>query len=521
MLHISSILKKHFAHLVVGLVLAMSPSCVATARDEPIDAGTSGAAWRWTPYSIGVCLVVDDMLGQDDAIERDTMTALLRWQSNWLNGICDFQREMLPDAIRHTLIKTQCIASTNTGMFDRKIDAGTLTLLQQLDAWDKAETHATGNMPPQMPTAWERYDKVFFIVVRSPKIQAKHGSHDEISSCGWSATIREFDVRTQLFGEIRQVDAAYLSQLPELLFEGMTASLTPITRVVQVDGAAIMLEERAGELLALQETLPPVSQRQVLIPVTRTNDRDGNPQLIRRVDWTFLSVEENSGGLLSTTMQTGLRSPINARMRPRHQQLALLAKPNDDHTTIQFASYISRDMPLPICDVLESISGRRQAVNIGTTSLRGEFRIDYLAERPVRLLYVRNGTNLIARIPVMPGVNRVLTAEVPVADSTLHAESLVLGIQEEILDTLATRQILVSQAVTFRQRSDRKGFDDTVLKLRQLKTQQNYESELNILKLQLPYDDSISRRRIETMIEQTRKFIRDSLPPVEVRWATR
>ena len=521
MLHIPSIIKKHFAYLVVCLVLAMLPLCIVAAGDTSIDAGTSGAAWRWAPYSVGVCLVVDDILGQGDAMERDTMTALLRWQSNWLNGICDFQRETLPDAIRRTLIKTQNIASTNTGMFDREMDAGTMTLLQQLDAWAKAETNATDNAPPRMPTAWERYDKMFFIVIRAPEVRAKHGSHDDISPCGWSATIRELDVRTQLFGEIRQVDAAYLSQLPELLFEGITTSLTPIARIVQVDETAIMLEERAGELLALQETLPSVSQRQVLIPLTRTNDRDGNPQLIRRVDWTFLSVDENSDGLLSTTMQTGLRSPINSRMRPRHQQLALLAKPNDDHTTIHFASYISRDMPLPICDVLESVPDRKQAVNIGTTSLWGEFRIDYLPERPVRLLFVRNGTNLIARIPVMPGVDRVLTAEVPVADSTLHAESLVLGIQEEILDTLATRQILVSQAVTFRQRSDRKGFDDTVLKLRQLKTQQNYESELNILKLQLPYDDSISRRRIETMIEQTRKLVRDSLPPVEVRWATR
>ena len=521
MLNIPLTTKNNFAYLVVGLALAMTPLCIVTAGDTSIDASTSGAAWRWTPYSVGVCLVVDDMLGHGDAMERDTMTALLRWQSNWLNGICDFQRETLPDAIRQTLIKTQNITGTNTGMFDHETDAGTLTLLRQLDAWSKAETNVADNMLSKLPKAWERYDKVFFIVVRSPEVRAKHGSHDGISPCGWSATIREVDVRTHLFGKIRQVDAAYLSQLPELLFEGMTESLTPIARVVQVDEAAIMLEERAGELLALQEILPPVSQRQVLIPVTRTNDRDGNPQLIRRVDWTFFSVDENSDGLLSTTMHTGLRSPINSRMRPRHQQLALLAKPHDDHTTIHFASYVSQEMPLPICDILESVPGRKQAINIGTTNLWGEFRIDYLPERPVRLLFVRNGTNLIARIPVMPGVDRTLTTEVPVADSTLHAESLVLGIQEEILDTLATRQILVSQAVTFRQRSDRKGFDDTVLELRRLKTQQNYESELNILKLQLSYDDSISRRRIETMIEQTRKLVRDSLPPVEVRWATR
>jgi len=110
---------------------------------------------------------------------------------------------------------------------------------------------------------------------------------------------------------------------------------------------------------------------------------------------------------------------------------------------------------------------------------------------------------------------------VPTADSTLHAENLVLGIQEEILDTVAMRQILVFQAMTFRQRSDRRGFDDTVMKLRRLKTREVYQAELNLLKMQLPYDDPISRRHIETMLEQTRTLVQDSLPPVEVPWTTR
>jgi hypothetical protein len=155
----------------------------------------------------------------------------------------------------------------------------------------------------------------------------------------------------------------------------------------------------------------------------------------------------------------------------------------------------------------------------------------------VRLLYVRNGTNLIARIPVMPGIEPVLIAEVPTADSTLYAESFLMGIQDDILDTVAMRQILVAQAITFRQRSDRSGFDDAIMKLRQLKTREVYQAELNLLKMRqdsrlsqkvgigfgetaLPYD-TVSRRRIETMLEQTRTLVQDSLPPVEVPWTTR
>ncbi len=478
-------------------VTAMTPSAavsdanpetnVAATIETNLDANAAGSEWRWSPYSFGLCLAVDDALDGSAEIEREVTTALVRWQSNWLNGICDFRPESPTESLRQTLLQSR-----------NPLPPG------------------QGDAPPEMPSEWERYDKVFLIAVTT-----RGDCSNDASAVGWSATIRELDVRTRQVGEIRRVDVSQLSQLPEHLFRGITESLTPVARIVRVDEPKIMLEERAGELLALQDVLPAVADGQVMLPLLRSNDRDGKAQRIQRIDWTFLSVDKNSGGLLSTTMQTGLRSPINTRIRPRHQQLALLAKPSAESTTIQFASYVSQEMPLPICDILESVPGRKQAVNIGTTSPWGEFRIDSLPERPVRLLYVRNGTNLIARIPVMPGVDPVLTAEVPIADSTLYAESLVLGIQEEILDTVATRQILTAQAITFRQRSDRTGFDETLMKLRRLKTRQSYQSELNILKMQLPYDDPVSRRRIETMLEQTRTMVQESLPPVEVLWTTK
>ena len=470
----TEMLKSVVSLLIAWVLVVMATPQVVRAA---IDPSTAKSEWRWSPYSVGLCLVVDDSVADHAEIERDVQAALLRWHSNWLNGFCDFQPEPLSDAARQALLQLQ--------------------------------------MPDFAPT-WEQYDKLFLIVIKAQDVWSA-----SVANIGWSAAIREMDVRTRSFSELRQIQVAQLSQLPEHLFCGITESLTPLARIVRVDENRILLEERAGELLAMQDVLPVVVERQVMLPIVRSNDRDGNPQQIRRVDWTFLSVERNADGLLSATMHTGLRSPINTRTRPRHQQLALLAKPSGDHTTIRFASYVSRDMPLPICDILESVPGRKQAVNIGTTNTQGEFRIDNLPERPVRLLYVRNGANLIARVPIMPGVDPVLTAEVPIADSTLHAESLVRGIQEEILDTVAMRQVLVAQAITFRRRSDRKGFDDTVLKLRRLKTRQVYQSELNLLKMQLPYDDPVSRRRIETMLEQTRTLVQESLPPVDVPWNTR
>ena len=468
--------------MIVCLVLTTTPQIVHAV----VDVNTSGTEWCWSPYSVGLCLVVDDSVADSAEIERDTLAALLRWQSNWLNGICDFHPEPPPSQVW----------SMVCGVWSDLHDSALRALHSELH--------------------WDRHDKVFLIAVTHRDVGLSGDA-----TVGWSAVICELDVRTRNFGECRRVDVSNLSQLPETLFCAITEMLTPIARVVRVEENQILLEERAGALFAMQDMLPVVTSQQVMLPVTRTNDRDGNPLEIRKIDWTYLVVDRNSDGLLSTTMHTGLRSPINARIRPRLQQLALLAKPSCDHTTIHFTSYITPDMSLPVCDILESVPGRKQAVLIGSTDVRGKFRIDFLPERPVRLLYIRNGKNLIARIPVMPGVEPVLRAEVPTTDSTLLAENLVLGIQEEILDTVATRQIFVAQAITFRQRSDRKGFDDTIMKLRRLKTREVYQAELNLLKMQLPYDDSVSRRRIEAMLEQTRTLVRDSLPPVEVPWTTR
>ena len=490
--------------LMIGcLVMTTTPQRVRAA----VDANTSGAEWRWSPYSVGLCLVVDDSVADRAEIERDTMSALIRWQSNWLNGICDFHPEPPTEALRHDLLKMQ----------------------MPLDAPSERSGggHGVSALPfdpfATRPASREQHDKLFLIAVAHRDVRLGADA-----TVGWSAVICEWDVRTRNFGACRRVEVSNLSQLPERLFCGIAETLTPLARVVRVDESRILLEERAGERLAMQDVLPVVKPQQVLLPVTRTNDRDGHPLDIRRIDWTYLEVENNSDGLLSTTLHTGLRSPINARVRPRYQQLALLAKPSSGHTTIRFVSYLSpndeqhrRDMPMPVCDILESVPGRKQAVLLGSTDSRGEFRIDAAPERPVRLLYVRNGKTLIARIPVMPGVEPVLTAEVPIADATLHAERFLTGIQDEILDTIALREILVSQAITFRRRSDRRSFDDAIMKLRRLKTREVYQAELNLLKMQLPDDDPLARRRIEAMLEQTRTLVRDSLPPVEVPWSTR
>ena len=469
--------------------------------------------WRWEPYKVGVMLVFDVPPEKAGEYERKLAEQLDQWQQNWLSGICEFQfDENIPEPLRAAIAMQldKAAASDSEQEASRRI-------LATFDSQAKSETKDRPAFPEGTPTLMpknrQQYDKIFFVAVAE-----SNNVTGEPTQIGWSLAIRELDVRTLLFSDVWRLRVTKASQLPESVFRGIVETLTPIAHVVHVRENQIKLEERAGELLMLQTVIPALKEQQTMLPVQRINDRDGNPLRIRIVDWTYFIVEKNRSSLVDAEMMTGLRDPISSRRRSTHWQLALLAKPRFDHTTIKLTSYITPDMRIPICDVLEHLPEEKVAKRIGETDEQGEFQVGFLPNRPVRLLFIRSGTQLMARLPVMPGLTQVMTAPIAIADSTLHAESIMIGIQEQILDAVGQRQILITQAKDYRRKNNRAAFNETLIRIQRLKSAREFETQLNILRSGISPDDPISKRRIENMLANTKKMARESLPPINIPW---
>jgi hypothetical protein len=150
---------------------------------------------------------------------------------------------------------------------------------------------------------------------------------------------------------------------------------------------------------------------------------------------------------------------------------------------------------------------------VGQTDRQGRLVVPSLKGTLMRVLLVKNGSALLAKLPIVPGLERQLTADVPNDDQRLGAEGFVNGLQEELLDIVARQKILVAM---IHSRMEAKQFDKAaalVEELRGLPTAQ----QLNVLLVReqerLATNDTSIQKKIETMIGDTRQLIEKWLDP--------
>ncbi|MBP90679.1 MAG: hypothetical protein CMJ64_28870 [Planctomycetaceae bacterium] len=80
-------------------------------------------------------------------------------------------------------------------------------------------------------------------------------------------------------------------------------------------------------------------------------------------------------------------------------------------------------------------------VLVGVTDWRGMLTIEP-GEMRLRILYLKNGGQLLARLPVIPGLHEEEVARVPDDGPRLQAEGFVKGLQSQLEDVAAQRQII-------------------------------------------------------------------------------
>jgi hypothetical protein len=78
---------------------------------------------------------------------------------------------------------------------------------------------------------------------------------------------------------------------------------------------------------------------------------------------------------------------------------------------------------------------------LGRTDWNGMLEIGQSDTR-LRILYLKNGGQLLARLPMVPGLEPLLVASVPDDALRLEAEGFVKGIQGQLMDLEAQREIL-------------------------------------------------------------------------------
>ena len=430
------------------------------------------SVWELTPYRVQVLLAseqspelpaeFDALLGGELSDRSDAVVG-----APWELSVAP-----CPDPLRHTLL------------------AG-------------AETIALDALPPESLEG----DKVMLLTI-APLVT------------GYEVTARELDVHTRRWSAPVRELAWQRAKLRDAAFRAMCRAFAPLTRIVDVDSQSksATLRVRGGALVARDPQLADVfhgAPGELFLPLVRYNDREGNPRRIVSVPWTYLSVQSTAGANVECRIETGLRTPLSGRVRGRVERLALGVVAPHSSTQLVLQSRTDPKQVLAGYDVYNQAIDSPATEWLGRTDREGCLTVAPGGTLP-RLLVIKHGGILLARLPVVPGLEPTLDAQVADDDQRLEAEGYVSGLQDELIDLVTRRQLLLVRARKKLSENDLDEANALTQQLLQLKTREQFGRELAQAKEKTVTRDKAVQQQIDAMFTQVHKLLAQYLDPKPV-----
>ncbi|MHB8897566.1 MAG: hypothetical protein ACYC6Y_02335, partial [Thermoguttaceae bacterium] len=166
-------------------------------------------------------------------------------------------------------------------------------------------------------------------------------------------------------------------------------------------------------------------------------------------------------------------------------------------------------------DVFLQKPGDKSTDWLGRTDLAGSIVVPPGPEL-LRVIYIRNGGQLLARLPLVPGLEESVEAAVADDDQRLAAEGVIMTAQEELLDLVTRRAVLaarISAAIAAGQPGEA---DEFLLQLYALRTRDQFTQQLEQERQKLMSEDPMIQRRVDEMFDKIRKLVVQHLDPNEV-----
>jgi len=363
----------------------------------------------------------------------------------------------------------------------------------------------------------------------------------------WRTRVRQFDCRVWRWGPTAtRWSALPLGLLPATL-DAAVESFLPLVRIDRVADNQAFVRVR-GRALIVDPASPALPRRGMLFqPIERKSDVVGRagPGQIRDLAWTVLHADGYVGNRLRCEIVSGFHQPFGAKRNRRVEQLALAMRLTAETTTLHLLSRDDPAQPLVGFDLFEKLPPARSGsrlpagategadkapsatassgtagdgfLRLGSTNWRGELAIARIAERPVRLLYVKSGNRVMARLPIVPGALASATATLSDDRVRLEAESLVQGVQTGLVDLVARRESLTQRIRRSIEASRWEQAEALLRELRDLPTRDDFRRRIELGQQSLDLSNEQLRRRIDAMFVDTYKTLGQFLDANQVR----
>jgi hypothetical protein len=355
----------------------------------------------------------------------------------------------------------------------------------------------------RMGSLFTDYDKVFIVLVDS-------------SSGNYRVAAREIDCMMRWPGPVIREQLLDVSQLPAAIGRCVRDGFAPLVRLDDIGTKSIQARLRAGGLILDDDSPGNVVVGDFLQPMLRKDDRDGEPSFLGIIDWTFLRTTEKEGPKLTLEIQSGRAGSLAGRRNSRTHRMAMKVRPVYPDTTLRLHAKGDPLAPLAGYDVYQKDLESGDMTLVGQTDWDGRLPIEK-TDVPMRLLYVKNGSSILARLPIVPGQTPFETADLVGDDIRLQAEAYIRGVQNAIVDLVAIRKLIAANIRGHIQRGDLERAEQLLDNLRQQPSYDKLANDMELKKTQITSRNRTEQAKIDRLFSETRSLLIKHINPVFIR----
>ncbi len=343
----------------------------------------------------------------------------------------------------------------------------------------------------------------------------------QLSSTGGtlSGEVRVWEPLVSVLSPLRKATAVDSRELPEQVAQAVWELFRPRGHWQKIDDAQARLRVQAAGL-GTDSALPPLLDvGEVFNPWIVLRKRDQSVDRIVPQSWTYLIAETLIDGRGQARIVSGLRNPLTLKPRGRVEFVAIAARPQWSETTITFRRQSSPPEVLAAhetqwyADQFPIDEEHPPKVARQLTDRFGKMTLQKMPEARLGWLTITSGSQLLARLPIVPGEEHQREVMLPDDSLRLQVEGQLQLVQSDLVSFVATRTALIAITRASAKKSDWEAVDARLKQLNLLPSPQSFLDRVNAIRVAAvakarSAKDRTTEQRVSRMTDDTAELVK-------------
>jgi hypothetical protein len=296
-----------------------------------------------------------------------------------------------------------------------------------------------------------------------------------------------------------------------------------------VDDYSARIVVQAAAIAGPNPEFPILHEHEAFTPWVIARKLDGSVQRQQTIPWTYFIAQAIEHGRGPVRVVSGLRGPLSARPRGRIEYRAVAARSQWPQTWLEcyalsqpprlLGAHRVELTPIDVSAAEEPAELPQPQATI--TNRTGRAAIE-AGTAPMVWAAIYSGALKLARVPLVPGSLNIARIDLPDDAIRLQAEGQLQLIQNELVDLVALRSIVMASARAAAKKNDWTTARDKVAAARKLNNPQQFLERIAGVRVPaiaaaLEKKDRTTEQRVIRMCEETAELVKHYLDEERVK----